>query len=155
MAKSAAVRRLERILFDTSPEEYGPKLTRLSVKDQAYILGRIERGENAQVTRKEILRLDKERLAQRRSRRAKPTQQPKTLDIVELRRRAYEQMHRQHRNKLKYDSANTRKRVSKYMSASDAEFAMNASDSELTESARATPYVSVPGSDDINPFWYH
>lgn len=150
MAKSAAVRRLERILFDVSPEEYGPKLFRLKKADQDYILGRIERNENAQVTRREILRLDRERLAANRARKNKP----KLPTIEELRAKARAKLHSMWKHKQKYVAVNMR-RNTKYMTAEDLEYTMNATQSELEDRAHepATPYPDL--DIELNVFWYH
>lgn len=153
MAKSAAVKRLERILFDVSPEEYGPKLFRLSKKDQDYILGRIERNENAQVTRREILRLDKERLERNRERRiAKRT--PKLPTIEELRRDARRKLHSQWKSRERYNATNTRMRVN-LMNEDELQFAIDGSTSEL-ESRASEPSIAYPDLDiELNVFWYH
>lgn len=144
MAKSAAVRRLERILFDVSPEEYGPKLFRLSKKDQDYILGRIERNENAQVTRREILRLDKERLERNRERRtAKRT--PKLPTIEELRAKAYTRL----RQMLRGKPATQKKGVS-LMNKDQLNFALTATDPELRAKAAEYPDIDI----EFNVFWY-
>lgn len=139
MAKSAAVRRLERILFDTAPEEYGPKLFRLNKKDQDYILGRIERGENAQVTRREILRLDKERLAAKRARKAKlPT-------IEEMRKKAYARL----RMMLKGKPATQQKGVS-LMNKDQLNLALTAPADVLRRKAAEYPDIDI----EFNVFWY-
>lgn len=152
MAKSAAVRRLERILFDVSPEEYGPKLFRLNKKDQDYILGRIERNENAQVTRREILRLDKERLARRRKPATKSA--PKLTTIEVLRRDARRKLHDQWKSRERYNAANTRMRVN-LMNEDDLQFAIDGSTSDL-ESRASEPSTPYPDLDiELNVFWYH
>ena len=139
MAKSAAVRRLELILFDLSPEEYGPKLFRLKKADQDYILGRIERNENAQVTRREILRLDKERLASNRARKAKlPT-------IEELRAKAYTRL----RSMLKGKPATQQKGVS-LMNKDQLNFALTATGDQLRAKAAEYPDIEI----EMNVFWY-
>jgi hypothetical protein len=139
MAKSNAVKRLERILFDTSPEEYGPKLTRLSAKDQAHILGRIERSENAQVTRREILRLDKERLARNRAKRQKlPT-------IEELRAKAYARLRQMLNGKPK-----TQARGVSLMNKDQLNIALTADADTLRMKAAEYPDIEV----EMNVFWY-
>ncbi len=143
MAKSAAVKRLERILFDTSPEEYGPKLTRLSDADQAYILGRIERGDNAQVTRREILRLDKERLARNRAAKAAKKQQPPTID--QLRAKAYKRL----RAMLKGKPETQLKGVS-LMNTDQLDIALNADAATLRRKAAEYPDIDI----EFNVFWY-
>lgn len=150
MAKSAAVRRLERILFDVSPEEYGPKLFRLSKKDQDYILGRIERNENAQVTRREILRLDKERLERNRATRAAK------LDPIErLRKKAYARL----RAMLKGKPATQQKGVDN-MNRKQLNFAVNAPVDAIRHKAKAQNRDQDPTAypDDLeieyNVFWY-
>jgi hypothetical protein len=65
MAQTNASRRLSRILRD---EDYGPKLVRLSRADQRRILDLIDANRGAQA-RREILRLDAERIARQRVRR--------------------------------------------------------------------------------------
>lgn len=150
MAKSAAVKRLERILFDVSPEEYGPKLFRLKKADQDYILGRIERNENAQVTRREILRLDKERLAANRARKAKA----KLPTIEELRAKARAKLHAMWQNKEKYVAVNMRRNV-KYMTSDELTYATSATQNELEDRARE-PSKPYPDLDfELNVFWYH
>lgn len=150
MAKSAAVRRLERILFDVSPEEYGPKLFRLKKADQDYILGRIERNENAQVTRREILRLDKERLAANRARK----QSKKLPTIDELRAKARAKLHAMWQSKEKYVAVNMRRNV-KYMTPDELTYATTATQNELEDRARE-PSKPYPDLDfELNVFWYH
>lgn len=141
MAKSAAVRRLELILFDLSPEEYGPKLFRLKKADQDYILGRIERNENAQVTRREILRLDKERLAANRARK----QSKKLPTIEELRAKAYARL----RAMLKGKPATQQKGVA-LMNKDQLNFALVASGDQLRAKAAEYPDIEV----EMNVFWY-
>lgn len=141
MAKSAAVRRLELILFDLSPEEYGPKLFRLKKADQDYILGRIERNENAQVTRREILRLDKERLAANRARK----QGKRLPTIEELRAKAYARL----RAMLKGKPATQQKGVS-LMNKDQLNFALVASGDQLRAKAAEYPDIEV----EMNVFWY-
>ena len=65
MAQTNASRRLNRILRD---EDYGPKLVRLSRTDQRQILDLIDANRGAQA-RREILRLDRERIAHNAVRR--------------------------------------------------------------------------------------
>jgi hypothetical protein len=139
MAKNNAVKRLERILFDVSPEEYGPKLTRLSTKNQAYILGRIERNENAQVTRREILRLDKERLARNRAKRQKlPT-------IEELRAKAYARLRQMLNGKPK-----TQQKGVSLMNKDQLNIALTADADTLRAKAAEYPDIEV----EMNVFWY-
>lgn len=141
MAKSAAVKRLELILFDVSPEEYGPKLFRLKKADQDYILGRIERGENAQVTRREILRLDRERLAANRARK----QSKKLPTIEDLRAKAYTRL----RQMLRGKPATQKKGVS-LMTKDQLNFALTATDPQLRAKAAEYPDIEV----EMNVFWY-
>ena len=140
MAKSNAVKRLERILFDVSPEEYGPKLFRLSKKDQDYILGRIERNENAQVTRREILRLDKERLERNRARRT-----AKLPTIDQLRAKAYTRL----RAMLKGKPATQQKGVS-LMNRDQLNLALSAPADVLRRKAAEYPDIDI----EFNVFWY-
>lgn len=152
MAKSAAVKRLERILFDTAPEEYGPKLFRLKAKDRDYILGRIERGENAQVTRREILRLDKERIERRRATRATKA---KPLTIEQLRAKAYTRL----RQMLRGKPATQQKGVDN-MNRKQLNFSVNAPVDAIRRKARAQNRQQDPTAypDDLeieyNVFWY-
>lgn len=148
MAKSAAMKRLELILFDVSPEEYGPKLFRLNRKDQDYILGRIDRGENAQVTRREILRLDKERLAANRAR--KQSRKAPVINIETLRKQAYAKMRRSFNN----SHPKRLQRNLSYATGSDLQYILDATPDEIRNKARE-PAVEYPDIDiEINPFWY-
>lgn len=153
MAKSAAMRRLELILFDVSPEEYGPKLFRLNRKDQDYILGRIDRNENAQVTRREILRLDKERLAANRAR--KQARKAPVIDIKVLRQRAYQKMRASFNN----SHGPRTKRNEQYATRAELQYILDATPDEIRERAREPErtYQSIEYPDveiEINPFWY-
>jgi len=153
MAKSNAVKRLERILFDPSPEEYGPKLTRLNRQDEQYILDLVERKANPQFTRREILRLDEARRTRVRERRtSKTSSAPKRIDIEQLRRDAYSNMRRQLGGKPQQIAHGV-----KVMT--NDELQLGATGSETTLKAKASiqaPWVYAPDLGyDINPFWYN
>lgn len=150
MAKSAAMRRLELILFDVSPEEYGPKLFRLNRKDQDYILGRIDRGENAQVTRREILRLDKQRIANARERRQ--ARKAPVIDINVLRQRAYDKMRRSFNNSHPHRV----KRNLSYATNTDLEYIIESTPDEIRAKAADRGNIRTYEDDDIelNVFWY-
>lgn len=134
MAKSAAVRRLERILAD---EDYGPKLARMNRKNEAYILDLIDKNKGREA-RKEILRLDTERLAARRT-RTKPT------SIETLRKKAYTRL----RQMLKGKPATQQKGVS-LMNRDQLNFALTATDPQLRAKAAEYPDIEV----EMNVFWY-
>lgn len=148
MAKSAAVKRLERILAD---EDYGPKLARMNRKNEAYILDLIDRNKGREA-RKEILRLDEQRRAARRTRR--PRTKPTTISIEQLRRDATRKLHSQWERRTKYNAANTRRRVNQ-MTRDDLTFTISATTSELETRANepATPYPDL--DIELNVFWYH
>lgn len=149
MAKSNAMRRLERLLDN---EEYGPKLVRLNRADERKILDLIDRNIHYTKVHKELDRLDEQRRAKQRSRRS-GKQLPKQPTIFELRRDAYRNMYGKLNRTEKYNSTNNRKRIS-YMGKTDLDYAANATQTELEDSARGPAYVDVDGTD-INPFWYH
>lgn len=149
MAKSNAVKRLERILAD---EDYGPKLARMNRADEARVLDLIDRNKGREA-RSEITRLDEARRARVRERRSSKTKAAPKFDIEQMRRDAFRNMYGKLHNKLKYDEGNNRK-FSKLMDKTDAEFATHASRMELEDSARAMPYIDLDGTD-VNPFWYH
>lgn len=146
MAKSNAMRRLERILGD---EDYGPKLARLNRKNEAYILDLIDKNKGREA-RKEILRLDKERLESRRATRAAK------LDPIErLRKKAYARL----RAMLKGKPATQQKGVAS-MNRKQLNFAVNAPADAIRHKARAQSRDSDPTAypDDLemeyNVFWY-
>lgn len=146
MAKSAAVRRLERILND---EDYGPRLARMNRKNEAYILDLIDRNKGREA-RSEILRLDKERLAANRARKTKA----KLPTIEELRRDARRKLHDQWKSRERYNATNTRMRVN-LMNEDDLQFAIDGSTSDL-ESRASEPSIAYPDLDiELNVFWYH
>lgn len=148
MAKSAAVRRLERILND---EDYGPKLARMNRKNEAHILDLIDRNKGREA-RSEILRLDKERLARRRKPATKSA--PKLTTIEVLRRDARRKLHDQWKSRERYNAANTRMRVN-LMNEDDLQFAIDGSTSDL-ESRASEPSTPYPDLDiELNVFWYH
>lgn len=156
MAKSNAVRRLESILYDVSPEEYGPKLFRLNKKDQDYILGLIERNEGrGRKARSEILRLDTARREHARERRR--TRGTPTIDINALRAKAYANMRRQILGK-----PSTVKRGVSLMTNDELQFAATATGGDkdtagtIRNKAKQLPYVYAPDLGyEINPFWYN
>jgi len=137
MAKSNAMKRLERILGD---EEYGPKLVRLNRKDEAYVLDLIDQNKGREA-RKEILRLDKERIARRR----KPTKTSKSPTIGELRAKAYARL----RAMLKGKPATQKKGVS-LMNVDQLNFALVATADQLRAKAAEYPDIEV----EMNVFWY-
>lgn len=136
MAKSNAVKRLERILAD---EDYGPKLARLNRKDEAHILDLIDRNKGREA-RKEILRLDTERIARRR----RPTK-AKLPTIEELRAKAYTRLRRM----LNGKPATQKKGVS-LMNADQLNIALTADADTLRRKAREYPDIEV----EMNVFWY-
>lgn len=140
MAKSNAVKRLERILND---EDYGPKLARLNRKDETYVLDLIDRNKGREA-RKEILRLDTERRERRRG-----------SSIVQLRAKAYTRL----RAMLKGKPA-TQKRGVSLMNKDQLNYATSASDSQIRDRAKAQTRDQDPTAypDDLeieyNVFWY-
>lgn len=140
MAKSNAVKRLERILND---EEYGPKLVRLNRKDEAYILDLIDRNKGREA-RKEILRLDEARLA-----RARAARKPKAPTIAQLRKQAYARL----RAMLKGKPSTQQKGVA-LMNKDQLNFALTASGDQLRTKAAELP-IEYPDIDiEFNVFWY-
>ena len=137
MAKSAAVRRLERILND---EEYGPKLARLNRKDETYILDLIDKNKGREA-RKEIFRLDKQRRARQRARTAKT----KLPTIEELRAKAYTRLRRMLNGKPK-----TQQRGVSLMTKDQLNFALTATGDELRRKAAEYPDIEI----EMNVFWY-
>jgi len=135
MAKSNAVKRLERILGD---EDYGPKLARLNRKDEAYVLDLIDRNKGREA-RKEILRLDTER---RERRRGSVTKLP-TID--QLRAKAYARL----RAILKGKPKTQQKGVS-LMNTDQLNFALTATGDELRMKAAEYPDIDI----EFNVFWY-
>jgi hypothetical protein len=135
MAKSNAVKRLERILGD---EDYGPKLARLNRKDESYILDLIDRNKGREA-RKEILRLDTER---RERKRGSTTRLP---TIEKLRAKAYTRL----RAMLKGKPATQQKGVS-LMNKDQLNFALNATGDELRAKAAEYPDIDI----EFNVFWY-
>lgn len=143
MARSAAVRRLERILND---EDYGPKLARMNRRDEAHILDLIDRNKGREA-RKEILRLDKERLERRRG-RSQPAPKP-TLTIETLRAQAYANLRQQLRGK-----PSTQQRGVELMTVDELKFAKAATREPLRKKASEPP-TPYPDLDiEFNPFWY-
>lgn len=135
MAKSNAVKRLERILAD---EDYGPKLARMNRKNEAYILDLIDKNKGREA-RKEILRLDKERLESRRTRAAKlPT-------IDQLRAKAYTRL----RAMLKGKPATQQKGVS-LMNRDQLNLALTLPVDALRMKAAEYPDIDI----EFNVFWY-
>lgn len=140
MAKSNAVKRLERILND---EDYGPKLARLNRKDETYVLDLIDRNKGREA-RKEILRLDTERRERRRG-----------SNIDQLRAKAYTRL----RAMLKGKPA-TQKRGVSLMNKDQLNYATSASDSQIRDRAKAQNRDQDPTAypDDLeieyNVFWY-
>lgn len=130
MAKSNAVKRLERILND---EDYGPKLARLNRKDETYVLDLIDRNKGREA-RKEILRLDTERRERRRG-----------STIEQLRAKAYTRL----RAMLKGKPA-TQKRGVSLMNKDQLNFALTATDPQLRAKAAEYPDIEV----EMNVFWY-
>ena len=137
MAKSAAVRRLERILND---EEYGPKLARLNRKDETYILDLIDKNKGREA-RKEIFRLDKQRRARQRARTAKT----KLPTIEALRAKAYTRLRRMLNGKPK-----TQQRGVSLMTKDQLNFALTATGDELRRKAAEYPDIEI----EMNVFWY-
>lgn len=135
MAKSNAVKRLERILND---EDYGPKLARLNRKDEAYILDLIDRNKGREA-RKEILRLD---IARRESRRTRTVKLP-TID--ELRAKAYARL----RAMIKGKPATQQKGVS-LMNTDQLNIALTADADTLRAKAAEYPDIDI----EYNVFWY-
>lgn len=135
MAKSNAVKRLERILND---EDYGPKLARMNRKNESYILDLIDRNKGREA-RKEILRLDKERLESRR------TRAPQLTPIEKLRAKAYTRL----RAMLKGKPATQQKGVS-LMNRDQLNIALTATGDELRRKAAEYPDVDI----EFNVFWY-
>lgn len=152
MAKSNAVKRLERILFDPSPEEYGPKLTRLNRQDEQYILDLVERKANPQFTRREILRLDEARRAKVRERRNSKTSRAPKIDIEQLRRDAFSNMRRQLGGKPQQIAHGV-----KVMTNEELQLAATGGESVLKQKAAIQiPWVMAPDLGyEINPFWYN
>lgn len=144
MAKSAAVKRLERILGD---EDYGPKLARLNRRDEAHVLDLIDRNKGREA-RKEILRLDE---ARRERRRGTSTRLP---TIEQLRAKARAKLHAMWQSKEKYVAVNMRRNV-KYMTPDELKYATSATQNELEDRARE-PSKPYPDLDfELNVFWYH
>jgi len=135
MAKSNAVKRLERILAD---EDYGPKLARLNRKDEAYVLDLIDRNKGREA-RKEILRLDTARRERRRG------SAPKAPSIDQLRAQAYTRL----RAMLKGKPATQKKGVS-LMNADQLNIALTATGDELRRKAAEYPDIDI----EFNVFWY-
>ena len=145
MAKSNALKRLERILAD---EEYGPKLARLNRKDETYVLDLIDRNKGLEA-RKEIVRLDEQRRAQQRTRRtSKPT---RTIDIDELRRKATQAMYR----KVNGKPSTIRRSVS-HMSTDELNFAINADHEAIRAKAGDVSNIRDYDDEDVpwNVWWY-
>lgn len=153
MARNSAEQRLLRIL---SNEDYGPKLARLRGDEERYILRLIDQNKGKEA-RREILRLDEERRARERAKRAakrspspKPTIRGPTRKEKE--RRAIANILRQTGGKA------SRKRVSQnvaYMSDDELDFAMLADFNSLARRAKLPPDRMSATGDDLNPFWYH
>jgi len=155
VAKDNAMRRLERILSD---EDYGPKLARLNRQDEAHVLDLIDRNQGRKA-RAEILRLDEERRAKRRTRTpSKPSQQ--TVDLDTLRAAAFQRMRQQVRGKY-----STQRRGVDNMTQPILEFTTTATSDQIKERASLTvdefwraygPVVVAPDIDyEFNPFWYN
>lgn len=135
MAKSNAVKRLERILSD---EDYGPKLARLNRKDEAHVLDLIDRNKGREA-RKEILRLDRERLERRRRSTARlPT-------IEQLRAKAYTRLRQMLNGKPK-----TQQKGVSLMNADQLNIALNADADTLRRKAAEYPDIDI----EFNVFWY-
>ena len=148
MAKSNAMRRLESILKD---EDYGPKLVRLNRKDEAYVLDLIDRNKGREA-RKEILRLDRERIARRRKPTRKVTAKaPTSPSIEQLRAKAYARL----RAMLKGRPSTVQKGVD-LMTPDELGFALSANGTDLRAKAKDAP-IPYPELDDdeFNVFWYH
>jgi len=157
VAKDNAMRRLERILSD---EDYGPKLARLNRKDESHVLDLIDRNQGRKA-RAEILRLDEERRAKRRTRpTAQSTTTTPTVDIETLRAQAFARMRQQVRGKY-----STQKKGVNNMNQPILEFTVNASGDQIKERASMNPteFWRTYGPEDIapdldyefNPFWYN
>ena len=141
MAKSNALKRLERILAD---EEYGPKLARLNRKDETYVLDLIDRNKGLEA-RKEIVRLDEARRASRRTPRAR------VIDIDELRRKATQAMYR----KVNGKPSTIRRSVS-HMSTDELNFAINADHEAIRAKAGDVSNIRDYDDEDVpwNVWWY-
>lgn len=150
MAKSNAMKRLERILAD---EDYGPKLARLNRADERRVLDLIEQNPDGrgQAARKEILRLDEARLSRERARRQSKKSSVPVIDIEVLRRRAYANMRRQVNGKPA-----TITRGVEHMTEEELEFAASASHGAIRQKAgdRSNLRVYEDLDFEINVFWY-
>jgi hypothetical protein len=135
MAKSNAVKRLERILND---EDYGPKLARLNRRDEAHVLNLIDQNRGREA-RSEIIRLDAARRETRRARTAKhPT-------IEALRAKAYQRLRRMLNGKPA-----TQQRGVSLMNKDQLNIALNADADTLRRKAAEYPDIEV----EMNVFWY-
>jgi hypothetical protein len=149
MAKSNAMKRLERILSD---EDFGPKLVRLNRADERHVLNLIEQNKGREA-RKEITRLDAARLEKGRARRGarRSVSKPQVIDIEKLRAQAYANMRRQLQGKPATLARNTG-----VMDRGDATFAATASADELRRKAGDRNNIREYEDLDIevNVFWY-
>jgi hypothetical protein len=145
MAKSNAMKRLERILAD---EDYGPKLVRLNRTDERHILDMIDSKTHYTKINKEIDRLDAERIAKRR----KPARARKTLDIATLRLKAYRNM----RSQLMGNPKQITRGVS-VMTVDELQLAATGDSATLKKKASIQVGWAIPEDyeHEINPFWYN
>lgn len=144
MAKSNALKRLERILSD---EEYGPKLARLKRADEAHVLDLIDRNKGIEA-RKEILRLDEARRTQQRTRR---TSKAPRIDIEALRRKAEQAMRRKVSGK-----PSTIRRGIAHMTTDELNFAINADHESIRAKAGDVSNIRNYDDEDVpwNVWWY-
>jgi hypothetical protein len=139
MAKSNAVKRLERILSD---EDYGPKLARLNRKDEAYILDLIDKNKGREA-RKEILRLDVQRLERRRG--STTPRAAKLPTIEQLRAKAYTRLRQMLNGKPK-----TQQKGVSLMNTDQLNIALNADADTLRRKSAEYPDIDI----EFNVFWY-